>query len=191
MITPSSVLRFLGIFVAIFFVLNLPQLQLLEAYRKFFSSVGTMVFTRETGAREVIFIPTRVAHLKSVTARIEIANRRHMSIDGSGPVRHLDFDLQRLAWTPTTLLIALILATPIAGKRKLFALAGGLLALQAVLMACLSLAILRESSEIGLVSLSPFWKSTISTFQMNVLSTITIAAPLAIWVIATFRNQTR
>ena len=182
----SGILRFLGIFAVIFIVLMLPWLGLAKCYKAVFRTVGTWCFTREEGQREVTFVDSPDKSVRPTSARIEIANRALLKPDGSGPIRNLDFDV-RLGWDPTALLIALVLASPLPWKRRLTALCWGIFWVQVAAMVFLAVAIWNESSEIGLVTMSPFWKSIASEWQYNFISLFLLAAPVGIWLVVTFR----
>jgi len=188
MISPKSVARFLLTFAVIFALLMLPWLRLAEGYTAIFRAVGTWCFTSQEGRREVTFVesPDRATH--TTYARIEIANRDLLKPDGSGPIRHLDMDVRRSGWQPTALLLALVLASPVRWKRRISALCWGCLLLQLVAMAFLAFAIWNESSEIGLVTLSPFWKSLASEWQYNFITLFSIVAPVVVWLLLTFRD---
>jgi len=181
----SSVLRFLAAFVVIFIVLMmLPWPGL--AYMAVFRTVGTWCFSRDEGQREVSFLKSPD---KSATfCRIEIANRARLNPDGSGLVRNVDFDVRGFGWKPMALFIALVLASPLPWKRRLVALCWGPLWVQAAVMGLLAFAIWNESSEIGLVTMSPFWKSLAAECQHNFIAHFSLAAPVVVWLLMTFRT---
>lgn len=188
MISAKGILRFLVTFAVIFTVLMLPWLGLAEGYMAVFRTVGAWCFTRDEGQREVTFLESPDKSVRPTFARIEIANRSRLKLDGSGPVRNLDFDVRGLGWKPTALLIALVLATPLPWKRRLTALCWGLLWVQLVVMIFLAFAIWNESSEIGLVTMSPFWKNLASQWQHNFIALFSLASPFMVWALVTFRT---
>ncbi len=147
-----------------------------------------MLFSSDHGPRDVVFL-AHPEHVKLPSmVRIEIANRRWLSADGSGPVRHLDLDVHGFAILPTILLIALVLATPLPMGKRIVSLLLGLLLLQLVVMGFLALAIWNESAQIGLVNIKPEWKTIMETTIVNVVTHFSIAAPIAIWVLVCLRN---
>lgn len=180
----SSVLRFFAAFVVIFIVLMLPWPGL--AYMAVFRTVGTWCFSRDADQREVSFLKSPD---KSATFyRIEIANRARLNPDGSGLVRNVDFDVRGFGWKPMALLIALVLASPLPWKRRLVALCWGLFWVQMVVMGLLAFVIWNESSEIGLVTMSPFWKAIANEWQHAFIALFSLAAPVVVWLLVTFRS---
>ena len=188
MISARVVWRFAGLFVAVFCVLMLPWLHLAEGYMAVFRTLGTLCFAREEGRREVLFQDHPDASVRPTFVRVEIANRQRLAF-GSGPVRHLDFDARGLGWRPTALVMALILASPLPWGRRLAALGLGVVVMQLVVMGFLALAIWNDSSEIGLVTMSPFWKALVSGWQSRMMSLFSLAAPVLIWLLVTIRGR--
>ncbi|MFA7345938.1 MAG: hypothetical protein WC003_16685 [Terrimicrobiaceae bacterium] len=188
MISAKSILRFLGVFAVIFTVLMLPWLGLAEGYMAVFRTVGTWCFSRDEDRREVAFLESPDKSARPTYARIEIANRERLKPDGSGLVRNVDFDVRGLGWKPTALLIALVLASPLPWKRRLAALCWGLFWVQAVMMGLLAYIIWNQSSEVGLITMSPFWKTIASAWQHHFIAQFSLAAPVAVWLLVTFRT---
>jgi hypothetical protein len=153
-----------------------------------FRTLGTLCFAREDGRREVLFQDHPDASVRPTFVRVEIANRQRLAF-GSGPVRHLDFDARGLGWRPTALVMALILASPLPWRRRLFALGWGILGVQIVVMVILAFAIWNESSEVGLVTISPFWKVVVSGWQHSMVALFSLAAPILIWLLVTIRGR--
>jgi hypothetical protein len=189
MIFAPVIWRFLAVFAAIFVVLMVPRLGLTEKYMVLFQKLGAACFTRDDGRREVLFLNSPDPLLRPTFARIEIADRQKLQPDGSGPVRHVDFDVRGLGWTPTALFVSLVLASPVPWSRRLAALGLGVAGVQIVIMGFLALAIWNESSEIGLVSMPPFWKGIVTDWQRNLIALFSLAAPVIIWILVTVRGQ--
>lgn len=187
MIAPRIIIKFVATFVVIFCVLMLPWFGLAEGYANVFRAMGTWCFSHDEGRREVTFMDSPDQSLRPTFMRIEIANGDLLKPDGSGPVRNLDFDMRGLGWKSTALLVALVLATPLPWKRRLAALGWGILWVQLIVMGFLAFAIWNESSEIGLVTMSPFWKSLASEWQYNFIAQFSLAAPVVVWLLVTFR----
>ena len=183
----SAIVRFMGVFIVTFTVLMLPWLGLAESYKGLVCKMGTWCFYSEHGQREVVFLNTTDKSIHPTFAKIEIANRKLLHRDGSGPIRLVNFDVRGLAWSPTALVIALIVATPVPLRRKIWALGWGVICVQMVVLTFLGLAIWNESSEIGLVTISPFWKGIVADFQQSFITQFSMAAPVFIWVFVTFR----
>ncbi len=186
---PPSLLKSIGVFIFIFVLLSLPWPGLQKTYSSCFQGIGTTLFSSDHGPRDVVFLK----HPEHVTlpsmVRIEIANRRWLSADGSGPVRHLDLDVHGFALLPTMLLIALVFATPLPTNKRIVSLVSGLLLMQLVVIGFLALAIWNESAQIGLVNINPEWKTIMETTIVNVVTHFSIAAPIAIWVLVCLSNM--
>ncbi len=186
---PKSILGSLGVFSLVFVFLMIPTSPIASAYLGVFRSIGAWVFFSEWGEREVLFQKSPRSGQNSAFTRIEIANRRKLAPDGSGTVRHVDFDAGRLAWLPTAFFIALVLASPLQWPRRLRALALGGVCVQVVVFLCLAFVIWRESSVVGLVSLTPFWADIAARSQSGFLTLLPFLYPVVIWVAVVFRRE--
>ncbi len=184
---PPRLLKAMAVFVCIIVVLSIPWPGLQETYVASLRMIGTALFSRDHGLREVAFIDHPEQVTRPTMMRIEIANRGWLNMDGSGPVRHLDLDAYGIAWLPSLLLTALILATPNPWSLKITTLLWGLFIMQLVVMLIFAISIWIDSSEIGLVKLSPFWKANSSAALVNIITHVRIAAPVIIWVLVSFR----
>ncbi|HWZ95184.1 MAG TPA: hypothetical protein VNW30_08325 [Opitutaceae bacterium] len=150
----------------------------------YFRAVGSLVFDSKTGPRSLEFEPHE-AH----DTRIVIINRELMQPDGSGPVRNLDLDSFGFTWRPVSLLFALILASPVSWPRRARALVAGGVCLQGFLLLVLGFSIWNQSTEIALVTLSPFWKQTAENISHILVGQLNIASPFLIWLVVTFRRE--
>jgi len=120
-------------------------------------------------------------------SRIVIVNQALMNPDGSGPVRNVDFDTR--VTCPATLLIALVVATPVSWRRRGWALLLGMPISCALGLLFLGFSIWDESSEISLVTFSPVTKEIVHLAR-NVLTTqLGISAPILLWILLTFRRE--
>jgi hypothetical protein len=150
----------------------------------YFRAVGQLVFVSASGPRSLEFAPYE-AH----DTRIVIINRGLMKPDGSGPVRNLDLDSFDFTWRPVSLLLALILASPVSWPRRVRALVAGGVCLQVFLLFVLGFAIWEESTDVALVLLSPFWKQVADNIAHVLVGQLNIAAPFLIWLVVTFRRE--
>jgi len=171
-------------FLILFGLALVPWPRLPAACGGYFRAVGQWVFDSKTGPRSLGFEP-REAH----DTRIVIINRKLMQPDGSGPVRNLEVDSFDFTWRPVSLLLALILASPVSWPRRAWALAVGGVCLQGFLLFVLGFAIWNQSSEVALVTFSPFWKQAAENISHVLVGQLNIAAPFLIWLVVTFRRE--
>ncbi|MGB8354596.1 MAG: hypothetical protein WCD79_11950 [Chthoniobacteraceae bacterium] len=157
-----------------------------KAYEICFRALAGMVFAGDNGQRELSFESQGEDSKHPFDTRIVIVNRALLNPDGSGPVRYLDVGS---GWQATALLLALILATPVSWRRRGWAVFLGLLCIHFLILLSLSFIIWNESMEISLVTLSPFWKQISNGFRDVLVSQFTVAIPVLVWVLVTFRRE--
>ena len=186
----SPITLFICRFLVVYFLLVLPWPGWGRIYNAYFRAVAGRVFAGRSGLREVSF-ETAGAPAHPSYARIDIVNRNLMQVDGSGPVRNLDLDTLALGWRPMALLAALIVTTPVSWPRRGRALLWGLLCMHVILLLFVAFCIWNDSSEVLLVSLSPFWKNAANGFRSLFTSFYSLVIPVVIWVLVTFRREDR
>jgi len=104
------------------------------------------------------------------------------------------FSSRTMAYLPTALVIALVLATGIGWRRRLCALAWGLVWIHVFIVFLLGLMIVMiicAHPELGLFEVSPFWQMTLSLpweFFLNRTGT-PLATTVPIWMVVTFRRD--
>jgi len=118
----------------------------------------------------------------SLNSRITIVNPSMINPDGSGPVRHLDFDAFGFFWSPIAFMMSLFLASPFPWKRRLLYILVG-----TPLMFCASylqmrLLIWDESSYIGLEWISSEWREVVTKLRESLIYTIGSSFTLSIWL---------
>jgi hypothetical protein len=180
----KAIAWFCGRFLLLFGLMLIPWPGWPGACNGYFRTVGTFVFDSKTGLRSLDFEPQ-----EPHDTRIVIINRDLLQRDGSGPVRNLDLDSFDFLWRPMSLLLALVLASPVSWRRRAWALAAGGICLHLFLFLVLDFAIWTESADVGLVSFSPFWKKTCGEILHLLIGQLNIAAPFLIWAVMTFRRE--
>jgi hypothetical protein len=184
MLPSKPVKTFCACFLLFFGLSLVPWPGLPAVCGDYFRAVGRLVFVSDTGPRSLEF-----GSLEDHDTRIVIINRGLMKPDGSGPVRNLDLDSFNFTWRPVSLLLALILASPVSWPRRMRALVAGGVCLQMFLLFVLGFAIWEESTDVALVSLSPFWKQAADNSAHVLVGQLNIAAPFLIWLVVTFRRE--
>lgn len=175
---------FCGRFLLLFGLSLIPWPGLPAVCGSYFRAVGQLAFASKAGPRSLEFEPH-----EGHETRIVIVNRELMHADGSGPVRNLDLDSFNFTWRPASLFLALILASPVSWPRRTSAMVAGGVCLQMFLLFVLGFAIWNQSTEVGLVSLSPFWKQITENTLQILVGQLNIAAPVLIWLMVTFRRE--
>ena len=184
---PKSTRSFLLRLVLVYGLLILPWPGVSDCYGAFFRGLGRLVFSSEDGRRELDFEKGISRPAMSMT-RIVIVNRALMARDGSGPVRNLDMDTGGF-WGMTALLVGLVAATPVSWRRRLRALIWGEVAIHGFLLCTVAFSLWNEGRYVTLVSLSPFWQSTADKLQDTLLSQLSLAVPVLVWLLVTFRRE--
>ena len=92
---------------------------------------------------------------------------------------------------PTALTAALVLATPISWRRRLIALAGGLVLIHLFILVSLQSWIWNNSTGVSLLALSSFWQQAADDLNYTLMNQlgVSFSVPVIIWVLVTFRRQ--
>jgi hypothetical protein len=170
-------------FAVVFGLLLIPWPGLTEWCGQALRDAGTLVFTSPRGAREITFEQQGYRG-----TRLVIVNRQLMNGDGSGPVRNLDFNTLSVIWRPGTLLLALVIFTPMSTGRRIQALGLGAACLLLYVFLTFDFTIWNESTEVSLTTLSPFWKSVTNQTQSALMENLGLAVPVLIWLVAAVRK---
>jgi len=157
-------------------VLLMPWPGLPKACDASLRGVGGAMFSDPTGPREVTFEALDAHH-----TRIVIVNRARMAPDGSGPVRNVDLNAFSFLWRPLVLLVGLAWLTPPEHRQRFSFLGWGTVWLLGYFYMALAFAIWNESTEVGLVMLSPFWKEVANGLEMA-LAQLGILMPIFAWL---------
>ncbi len=179
---------FLCRFVIVFTILALPWPGANEAYSRFFRGLSMLVLGGESSDRELSFEHPAKGTGRASDLRVVIVNSALMNADGSGPVRNLDVGIDQRG---LALLVALILATPVSRTRRGWTIFWGAISIHGAMLLILNFLIWRESAEIGLVTLPPFWKAAADTIRGIAIEQIDLGLPILIWILVTFRRDDR
>lgn len=175
----NTILRFLALFIVIYALLIIPWPGLADAYLttthavagRLLGSVGQDGLV--SYQRDPAHPWTSVQTLYKRSAKASLAVRR-------------GYD-SRQDYLATALLAALVLATPIPGRRKVPALAFGLLFINAFILWRMWIGLIDIFSEkqLDLIQLSPFWKETVRLAVQIFVGSIeaTFIVPVFVWIV--------
>lgn len=121
------ILKFAGAFVLIMGLLAVPWPGVQETYSAAFRKVAGWVFGSLGPKAVVLFSPLPIKKSSSVDISMNVGDRTMVEKDGSLPTVNQIFSTRYVAYLPTALLVALVLSTPLPCRRRLGALAGGLI----------------------------------------------------------------
>jgi len=183
---------FLCRFAVIYGLLIIPWPGGNELYARYFAALGQMAFSREGEKREVQFVSHTTQHgFTTLTTQMIISNRDQVDQNGKVKALIVDLDTRSIGWVPTALVIALVLATPVPGSRRLRALFPGLLLVQGFILFSLQACIWNKSAELKLLTVTPFWKYLLDGLDYTLLTQMgaSFSVPVLIWLLVTFRKQ--
>ena len=191
MVPRKLIIGFLWRFALGYGLLIVPWPGFNESYARYFRALGQMVFAQESGPRFVRFeaVPGELRH--SLDTRIALANRAHLDAQGSGPVRYLELDTRGIGWVPTALLLALVLATPVPWRRRVWALFFGVIAIHGFILFSVAVYLWNNSTDLGLLTLTPFWKQTTDGLEETLITQMGagFVVPVLLWIAVTLRRQ--
>lgn len=190
----KPLLGFLCRFVIVFGLLTVPWPGWQETYARCLQKCATAVYGSFGSKGRVEFMPNPLAPAaagRSTDTIICVGNREQLNADGVGPKSAIEFECRLEAYLPTAMVIALVLATRISWRRRLWASAWGLLWINlfiAFLLWAVILAAICYDPSLGLFSVSPFWQEVLE-YTQEVLVRGRYAAAVLIWIIVTFRRD--
>ena len=191
MVPRKLIIGFLWRFALGYGLLIVPWPGFNESYARYFRALGQMVFAQESGPRFVRFeaVPGELRH--SLDTRIALANRAVLDALGSGPVRYLELDTRGIGWVPTALLLALVLATPVPWRRRVWALFFGVIAIHGFILFSVAVYLWNNSTDLGLLTLTPFWKQTTDGLEETLITQMGagFVVPVLLWIAVTLRRQ--
>ena len=193
---PKKVIGFIVRFILIYGLLIAPWPDLNQTYGSYFRALGTAFFSSDSGPRVLRFaeqnsVPEAARKTPPLATRVTLANRNLADSQGNGPAQLIDLDTRSIGWVPTALTTALILASPVPWKRRLWALLAGWVLVQLFLLFSLQSWIWDASPAVSLETLSPFWQSRADDLEYVLITQLgaSFSVPLVIWVVVTFRRR--
>lgn len=186
----SLLVRFL-LKVTIFYLLLAIPFHFIEvSYSKFYISISKVFFgsINETGV--VRFLPDK----DGVTVAIQVANSKVRQADGTCPAVVTNANTRLRGYLPMILLVSLILAMPIGGKRKALNLLSGILLVTLFIMFKQWIHVLYTYSRnpfLELYSFAPFQKRMIEFGYENLVKTPgpSLFVVMLIWLSVALRSD--
>ncbi len=187
----KAIAKFGLLFAVLYTILIIPWPGFDRLYSGYFRAMGTLVFFREGGNEEVTFSPSVAPLAPNLDTQFRLGNRDTGAMGGKLVHVKTDIDSRSIGWVPTALTIALILATPIPLRRRLWSLAGGLVLVHVFVLFTLQSWIWNNSAAVGLVTFSDFGKQMADALNYTLMSQLgaSFSIPVLIWILVTFRRQ--
>ena len=186
----ARILGFIGRFVLVYALLIIPWPGWHAAYDNYFCSLGRTVFVAEDEKRLLTFESNHGPY-QALDTSIVITNRELINSQSQAHVITLSLDAWGIGWIPTALTTALILATAIPWRRRLWSLFWGLFWVHLFILFSVWIHIWFNSEQISLVKFSGFWRPVVEGLDYTLITQIGISfsAPVLIWVLVTFRRK--
>jgi hypothetical protein len=161
-----------------------------RVYSRFYHAGGNFLFGSFGANGKVRFEETGDP---SFDTRISLVNVGRMDANGKLKQLQCPCSIRRCGYIHAVFLTALIVATPVPIRRKLWALLWGLILIHCFIAAVLGIWIAFNfcGEPLYLFAMSPFWKGKLNVpFELFILNgTSGFVAAVIIWVLVTFRRE--
>jgi hypothetical protein len=173
--------------VLLYGLLVMPWPGLLASYAAGYGAVGNAIFG-SFGRDGVVRFEPLAAGREKMDTEISIGNLRTRP-----PPKRAEHSARLTGYLPTAEVVALILATPIAWRRRWKALLWGLLLVHGLIALRVTILLLYGFSgdhPCALYSPGPFWSNVLTKMYSlcAVWVSFTFVAPIFIWILVTFRR---
>jgi hypothetical protein len=184
--------RFALCFAVLYGLLILPWPGLHHAVGSYVQAFGNLVFGR-SGHHVVLFRARSPADKSYADTTDTMMLLYNYDIDDRGKRAGwlMGFDTKQLFWLQFSFYLALVGATPMPWRRRVWALFLGVLTAHALVALSLAAVIADHASTISLIALSPFWKSAVTGLAklLIVVSGPSILVYFFVWPLACFRRE--
>jgi hypothetical protein len=190
LITPKGIIRFLCLFLLVFGLLMAPWPGLGRAYRKFYIAGASFLFGSIGPTGTVTFEPLPGSENDM---NVTLYNRARTSPDGGIARIQTHHSSHHAGYMYVAFLSALILATPIPLRRKIWALFSGMILIHGLIAFKLALRIFHafHNRPLSMFVMSKFSKRVLSishqAFAVNV--TFGFVVCVFIWILVCFRRK--
>jgi hypothetical protein len=190
LITPKGAIWFFCLFLLAFGLLMAPWPRLGRAYTKFYCAGAAFLFGSFGSTGVVTFEPL---HDSEHELHVTLYNRTHRVPGGDGVAIRTRHNSRHAGYMYAAFLAALILATPLPLKRKMWALLFGIILIHCFIALQLALRIFFAftNEQLSVFAISPFSKRILSisnqAFAVNV--TFGFVVCVFIWILVCFRRR--
>jgi hypothetical protein len=184
---PRRFAGFLWRFVLIYGLLIAPWPGWNAVYGRWFRAFNQLVFA--SNDRRILRFEPAPGERPPLDTLILLANREKEDARGQAQGKRLGLDSRGIGWVPTALFASLTLASPVGWRRRTRALVIGLLVLHCYLVFSVGCYIWNQSTDLGLVTLSPFWKAVAGGLEETLVTQLgaSFVIPAILWLLVTFR----
>ena len=193
MLRAKPILGFLGRFLLVFALLVAPWPGWTEAYARVLRKAAKAVYGSFGSKGVVVFRPNPEGD-RTMDTVIYVGNRERLNARQGGEAARFTFNSREVAYFPTALVIALVLATGLPWRRRAWALGWALVGIHLFVVGLLGLMIFQTVDThpwLGLFQL-PLLGGKIVSILCEILLTYsgaTLAVTVLIWILATFRRD--
>lgn len=190
LITPKGIIRFLCLFLLAFGLLMAPWPRLGRAYTRFYCTGAAFLFGSFGPTGTVAFEPL---HDTEYDLHVTLYHRAHMDPDGDVIAIQTRHSSRHAGYMYAAFLAALILATPIPVRRKVWALLFGMILIHGLVALQLALRLLHafNNGPFSMFELNAFFRRVLSisnqAFAVNV--TFGFIVCVFIWILVSFRRR--
>jgi hypothetical protein len=188
MLRSKTLMLFLLKALLIYGLLSVPLTYYDATYGKFYRKVAGMFFSKFRESGFVLFKEWK----DPATTHVNIGNFALVRPDGSSNTASVDINTRYMGYIPTILLLSLVLASPVPWKRRLIALATGLILVMFLIMFKQWIALLTVCDQFSWLQLTNFTGTgkkllTFANTFISVSSSTVLYFVVAIWLLVTFR----
>jgi len=186
----SGIARFLAVFVLVYGGMVVPGPSWNARYGNYFRTFCSCLLAHETTTSIVRFRAAPAG--AALDTQIVLVDPHQASAHGMAKARILGLDSRGVGWVPTAFLCALILASWIPWKRRLGALALGLLALHLYLLLAVRVYIWNQSiPDLGAGTPTSILKWVATGLEETMIDQLgpSFVVPAVIWIVVTFRKE--
>jgi len=190
LITPKGIIRFFCLFLLTFGLLMAPWPRLGRAYTRFYCAGAAFLFGSFGNSGNVRFEPLSDSEYELY---VILYNKARTDPDGNIVGIRTRHNSRHAGYMYAAFLTALIVATPISTKRKIWALFWGIILIHGLAASTLGLRIFHayNNKPLSMFVLSPFYRRVLSithqAFAVNV--TFGFVVCVFIWILVSFRRR--